>query len=115
MTESKAAEDRGFQYDKGLGPFLQRENMEIFLSTVSISTVSRSTLSISTFSRSTISISTVSRSTVSMSTADRSTISIRVVSISTVSIKVLCKLTYTGEITFSKKISNFSLEQRFSL
>ncbi len=25
MTESKAAEDRGFQYDKGLG-----ENMEIY-------------------------------------------------------------------------------------
>jgi hypothetical protein len=66
MTESKAAEDRGFQYDKGPGPFLQRENMEIFPST--ISTVSRSTVSISTLSRSTVSISTVSISTVSRST-----------------------------------------------
>ncbi len=82
------------------GPFLQRENMEIFLSTVSISTVS---------------ISTVSRSTVSISTVSRSTVSISTVSISTESIESLCKLTNAGEIAFSKKISNYSLEQRFSL
>ncbi len=78
MTESTAAEDRGFQYDKGPGPFLQRENMEIFLSTVSISTVSISTVSISTVSRSTVSISTVSISTVSISTVSRAQLALRI-------------------------------------